>query len=290
MSIEKLAFTKDWTSEADFPTYESDATQVRKDMQCLHDETKDYINNKLIPQTEEALAAKANNDNVILKDATEVFTPTADAHPVSKKYVDDVARDLALGAIADKTITEEKLSDDVLARSYTKEETLTGDTAARFGLVETAVPNDVLGKIKDLFDAGVKLATGSYVGTGTYGEDNPCTLTFDFQPKLVMVYAAECMNDITVTSDIPWREYKFAITAPYGASAAQRYTIVGENPDTFANAVAVVTDYFIWEGTTFSWYTPLGGRFGYDRAGMGQLNEEGVTYYYLAIGEGSETV
>ena len=34
----------------------------------------------------------------------------------------------------------------------------------------------------------VQIATGSYVGTGTYGADHPCSLTFDFSPKLVIVY------------------------------------------------------------------------------------------------------
>ncbi|WP_298020986.1 hypothetical protein, partial [uncultured Dysosmobacter sp.] len=32
-----------------------------------------------------------------------------------------------------------------------------------------------------------KIQTGSYVGTGTYGESNPCSLTFDFSPKLVII-------------------------------------------------------------------------------------------------------
>ncbi len=32
-----------------------------------------------------------------------------------------------------------------------------------------------------------KIQTGSYVGTGTYGADNPCSLTFDFEPKYIMM-------------------------------------------------------------------------------------------------------
>ena len=32
-----------------------------------------------------------------------------------------------------------------------------------------------------------KIQTGSYVGTGTYGADNPCSLTFAFRPEFVMV-------------------------------------------------------------------------------------------------------
>ena len=32
-----------------------------------------------------------------------------------------------------------------------------------------------------------KIQTGSYVGTGTYGADNPCSLTFSFKIKLVVL-------------------------------------------------------------------------------------------------------
>ena len=36
---------------------------------------------------------------------------------------------------------------------------------------------------------GVKIASGSYVGTGTYGVNNPTRITFDFTPKFVCVHA-----------------------------------------------------------------------------------------------------
>lgn len=42
--------------------------------------------------------------------------------------------------------------------------------------------------ILSLASGGAKIATGSYVGTGTYGQANPCSLTFDFPPALVMLY------------------------------------------------------------------------------------------------------
>ena len=39
-----------------------------------------------------------------------------------------------------------------------------------------------------------KIATGSYTGTGTYGADNPCSLTFPFVPKLVAVVCGSSTN------------------------------------------------------------------------------------------------
>lgn len=50
--FERLSFTKDWNNTSDFPTYEENETQVRADMQLLHDEVKAFINDKLIPGIE----------------------------------------------------------------------------------------------------------------------------------------------------------------------------------------------------------------------------------------------
>ena len=44
-----------------------------------------------------------------------------------------------------------------------------------------------LDDIGDLQSEQVRIATGSYEGTGTYGASNPCSLTFDFAPKLLIV-------------------------------------------------------------------------------------------------------
>ena len=44
MAFEKLEFTKNWENAADFPAVETSEAQVRKDMQVLHDETRDALN------------------------------------------------------------------------------------------------------------------------------------------------------------------------------------------------------------------------------------------------------
>ena len=61
-----LGFTKNWENPSDYPTYEPDEMQVRKDMQSLHDEVKDFLNNELIPR-------------VVLEDATvDAWTASED--------------------------------------------------------------------------------------------------------------------------------------------------------------------------------------------------------------------
>ena len=59
--IDGLTYTKDWTNPADFPTYQSEETQVREDIQLLYDEIRNYINttlvNKILGLTVEVTAA-----------------------------------------------------------------------------------------------------------------------------------------------------------------------------------------------------------------------------------------
>ena len=63
MAFDKLQFTKNWNNPDDFPTVELSEEKVRADMQLLHDEVKNYINDTLIPavvedgETEEHRAA-----------------------------------------------------------------------------------------------------------------------------------------------------------------------------------------------------------------------------------------
>ena len=37
-------------------------------------------------------------------------------------------------------------------------------------------------------NAGPRFQTGTYVGTGTYGKENPMSLHFDFEPMVVFLY------------------------------------------------------------------------------------------------------
>ena len=74
-------------------------------------------------------------------------------------------------------------------------------TAVLYGQGVDAVPDDILsilskavlfvdGYLKDIGGSkvGPRIETGSYVGTGTSGASNPCSLTFDFTPKIVLMH------------------------------------------------------------------------------------------------------
>ena len=59
--------------------------------------------------------------------------------------------------------------------------------ATALGLTGNPQVKDALNKLKALVDGKAQFATGSYVGTGTFGINNPTVFTFQFAPKLFFV-------------------------------------------------------------------------------------------------------
>lgn len=110
-----------------------------------------------------------------------------------------------------------------------------------------------------------KIETGSYVGTGTYGSSNPNSLTFSFEPKLVL---------------IPWLTYV----------NANKLTVFSSNKSEVASTLipfAYTTTWLINDNgglafkvsedrKTVYWY--------YSSNHDYQLNTSEYTYYYIAIG------
>lgn len=115
------------------------------------------------------------------------------------------------------------------------------------------------------FGSKVRIETGSYVGTGTYGSSNPNSLTFDFAPKALIFLAAYnekqgrlmgISSDSNYLSRVPCD----ALTKTYNAYGSNGYQYWKKSAD----------------GKTISWYSDNG--YGY------QHNSSNHTYYCLAIG------
>lgn len=101
-----------------------------------------------------------------------------------------------------------------------------------------------------------KIETGSYIGTGTYGQSNPNTLTFGFVPRLVMVSpTASGFTDNTLSKPFLWFE---GITSVLDKAFGYNNNVTRE-------------------GNTISWYT--GASYP-----LNQFNISGTIYYYIAIG------
>ena len=115
---------------------------------------------------------------------------------------------------------------------------------------------DVLGNLIAIpagqIEGGVKIATGSYTGTGTYGPSNPNSLTFDFEPKLVAIH------DGSINLFSPYTLLWF-----YGATM-----MVGQDSSYTKSEISV-------SGNTFSFV---------GNSALAQQNVSGNTYHYIAIG------
>lgn len=114
-----------------------------------------------------------------------------------------------------------------------------------YGKTEPEYTIEYLGKLGDK----ARVQVVSYVGTGTYGADNPNSLTFDFVPKIVMI---RCGGDDKLF-------------------------------DAFYGMIYVTTDlssgYYVtvkWSKKTLSWYS--------DDSVSCQMNDAGDKYYAIAIG------
>lgn len=98
-------------------------------------------------------------------------------------------------------------------------------------------------------DQSTKIATGSYVGTGTYGDSNPNSLTFEFEPKLVIV--------------------NYSGFAIFVRGSTKTLVAVSESNYPFKeNEVS-------WGVNKVSWY--------HTGNSERQLNKSGITYFYVAI-------
>lgn len=108
-----------------------------------------------------------------------------------------------------------------------KDTLLSDETISQFGLTEDATPDDAMrflnarrkefeseitgrqvdfeDEIKEIVSTAPQTFVGSYVGTGTYGEENPTTLTFSFLPKIIFI------TDRTKTYPYVWGEVGFSV-------------------------------------------------------------------------------
>ena len=109
MAFERFSFSKSWENPEDFPSYEPDEKTVRKDLQCLHDETKDAVN-ALIEALNDPTAASNIPISVQGLEAQTV------AQAVEQVY--KAVRDAAAALIVDGSVSKQKLERELLERIY----------------------------------------------------------------------------------------------------------------------------------------------------------------------------
>ena len=128
-----------------------------------------------------------------------------------------------------------------------------GDAAALQAAV-SSLQSAVSSAESDISSLQGMVVTGSYVGTGTYGENNPNSLSFSANPVFLIVSAA-------------------GVTPPNGYYSNCFIWVPGTTSLKIGGAGYAAS--FSQSGNTVSWYSIYGD--GY------QLNYSGNTYNYIAI-------
>lgn len=111
------------------------------------------------------------------------------------------------------------------------------------------------GNITDLSGnpVGVQIETGSYVGTGTYGQNNPNTLTFEFVPMILVISSITADAGIALISN--------SVGSTWVSGHNGLYLLVAST-----------------RGKTIDWYS--------DSDSSVQMNSSGRNYHYAALGTG----
>lgn len=105
-----------------------------------------------------------------------------------------------------------------------------------------------------------RIVTGSYTGTGTYGVDNANSLTFDFEPQVLIL---ECRHNLE------GGVFPFNTVLLRGDEYGYLGTVYS------ADSFTEVSLPLAWDGNTVRWWNM--------NASL-QLNTEGSEYRYVAIG------
>lgn len=138
---------------------------------------------------------------------------------------------------------------------------LPGDPTASLQAAPKQYVDSVASTLNTALASRARIQTGSYVGTGTYGSSNPCSLTFGFSPQLFILFGKANSN----------ANYRDMIIAIKGGTQLGFTISHGTNPDA-AGGDGIT---FSWGSKTLNWYATYLNK---------QLNASGVTYNWLAAG------
>lgn len=143
------------------------------------------------------------------------------------------------------------------ADAFTKQETLTESTATLLGLTEEKIPDKAF---LALFNQNLKIATGNYTGTGSYGSGNKNFLTFSFTPKIIMIIENTLTNNTYKGNSICW----FVNNLIHGITPTTTNSVLG-------TGVSIS-----WSENKVEWYS--------DESNRQQGNISDKNYTYIALG------
>lgn len=166
---------------------------------------------------------------------------------------------------------------------------LSDSTAAALGLAGDPTVDNALNAVGNALAGGVRIATGSYVGTGISGAANPNVLTFDFEPYVVFVFqsqygVAQTYQETAWSFGGTHTVFPFSLLYFFRGGSGLDAAAMASDLNGNLGQTSSVMPYTI-EGNSLSWAYQHDGS---DAVKSNiQLNLSGTTYYYIAIGKGA---
>nr|DAM52529.1 MAG TPA: hypothetical protein [Caudoviricetes sp.] len=163
------------------------------------------------------------------------------------------------------TVTRDTTTYGYQAMTISKYQPVTG-----YAAIPAGTTIEYLGKLGDK----ARVQVVSYVGTGTYGADNPCSLTFDFAPKVVIfidyVYTDGANRGNHYVNNYSNIYYEMT------RLSTKKLTDVYKQSSGFGAYNSQLYGKKTNGGKTITWYAQSGADY--------QGNSAGYTYTYLGIG------
>ena len=162
-------------------------------------------------------------------------------------------------------------------------ESIYSDASVAAGYVNSSNPNAYPPETSDGFEYNYlgqlgglcNIVVGSYVGNGKYGQSNPNSITFPFEPKIVFISPDPPLlfTGSTLPAPIPTaiRGMTQGLVYGYNAYGSSSYAKLTWNGNTLS-----------WWNTCISGYNDDTGQATYSPAY--QLNAKNTTYFYVGIG------
>ena len=170
MSLPELSYEKVWTSAEDFPTYEGNEEQVRRDNQYHPDAIRNYINNELLKVLQSSGADKGASCIGVFP--IEDLPGAADVQTALEALLETI-KNVTQGSIPSGSVTADKLAegsvtgDKMASGSITVDKLATGAVTAD-KLAEGSVTGDKLAEssvssaaVQDGAISATKLASGA---------------------------------------------------------------------------------------------------------------------------------
>lgn len=253
--FKRLNFTKKWTDHAAFPTIETDEAKVRADMQALHDETRAGLNGLMdeleIPGSAAKLGAVGprGESSTVQEELNGLHRGMIQAGALP---VGGSANQMLIKSSGENYATRWGSVSDIGAAERSHKHSASDMTSGILAVARGGTGERSLEALAEAMGMP-NVVTGSYAGADKTGANNPNTLTFEFEPKLVAVGDAS-----SGTMGVFVR----------GVSKAQ-----GATGDSAAEMITVS-----WTANGVSWYVTAG------MSAANQFNAPGTTYHYVAIG------